>query len=281
MHGLKSCRWIARWSACLLLAGCATTGHHNATGQGDADKGHADEAVVFPDPAHSLMPEGSFVNLENLRNVSVGMTKQQLRDLLGAPHFNEGVIAVRQWNYIFDFRPHEGGSDTITCQYQVQFDKQYRASAIYWKPESCKSVLDEAEAAVAPPPPPQALPKEPLRLSSDALFEFDRADLTEAGRQQLSGLLQRISSASEVQDIQVVGYTDRIGSDGYNLELSRKRAQTVSDFLVAGGVAATVIHAEGRGKDNPLVQCQQKNLKPLIACLAPNRRVEVSGVSRG
>lgn len=276
MRGLKGYRWITRWSVCLLLAGCATAGHQKA-GDQSVDKSHADEAVVFPDPAHSLMPEGTFVNLANLRNVSVGMTKQQLHDLLGTPHFSEGVIGVREWNYIFDFHQRDGGAD-ITCQYQVQFDKHYRASALYWKPESCKSVLDEPMAVVAPPP--QALPKEPLRLSSDALFEFARAELTDMGRQQLGGLLQRVSSASEVQDIQVIGYTDRIGSDAYNLDLSRRRAQTVSDFLSAGGVPATVIHTEGRGKDNPIVQCQQKSRKALIACLAPNRRVEVSGVSR-
>lgn len=278
MHGLNGCRWIARWSACLLLAGCATAGHHKSGDQGSGDQGRADEAVVFPDPAHSLRPEGTFVNLANLRNVSVGMTKQQLYDLLGTPHFSEGVIGVREWNYIFDFHRHDGGAD-ITCQYQVQFDKHYRASGLYWKPESCKSVLDETVATVAPPAP-QPLPKEPLRLSSDALFEFARAELTDTGRQQLGGLLQRVSSASEVQDIQVIGYTDRIGSDAYNLDLSRRRAQTVTDFLSAGGVPATVIHTEGRGKDNPIVQCQQKNRKALIACLAPNRRVEVSGVSR-
>ena len=50
----------------------------------------------------------------------------------------------------------------------------------------------------------------------------------------------------------VTGYTDSVGSDAYNLRLSERRAQTVRDALVAGGVASTRITAKGMGKSNPV-----------------------------
>ncbi len=82
----------------VLLAGCSTTHSNISSGSND------DGEVSFPDPAHATMPEGIFVNIENLRKVAPGVTKDQLYNLLGGPHFSEGVFGVRRWNYIFDFR---------------------------------------------------------------------------------------------------------------------------------------------------------------------------------
>jgi len=121
------------------------------------------------------------------------------------------------------------------------------------------------------------MPTEPLRLAADAMFAFDSAVLTPEGRRNVDALLQQVRDASRVQTIQVIGYTDRIGSDRYNLVLSQRRAEAVRAALIAGGVPAAAIIAEGRGKADPLVQCEQAQRKALIVCLAPNRRVELSG----
>lgn len=263
----------------MLAAGCCTL--HAQVSPAGADDGGA---VAFPDPAHASRPEGTFVNLENLRNVAPGMTKDQLYALLGAPHFHEGVFGVRKWNYIFDFRKPGEGDTFFRCQYQVAFDKDHLASGFYWKPEACKSVLERplptVVAAPLPPPLQPSVHLAPTRLASDALFDFNRAELKAQGRQQLDDLLQKVRSASQVEDILVVGYTDRIGSDSYNLALSRRRADAVRNYLVAGGVQATSIQVDGRGKDDPVVQCSNTVRPELIACLAPNRRVELNGVAR-
>ena len=47
------------------------------------------------------------------------------------------------------------------------------------------------------------------------------------------------------------------------------------DYLVGKGVDKAKIETLGLGEKQPVVQCEQKNRKELIACLAPNRRVEV------
>ena len=49
----------------------------------------------------------------------------------------------------------------------------------------------------------------------------------------------------------------------------------VRDYLVSKGVDKAKIETIGLGEKQPVVQCDQKNFKELIACLQPNRRVEV------
>ncbi|ULU26392.1 OmpA family protein [Dyella terrae] len=249
-----------------MAAGSATPSHAQT----------ADAGPNFPDPARATMPEGAFVNVENLRKLAPGMTKQQLYDLLGTPHFSEGVFGVHRWNYIFAFR--ETGGGVIKCQFQIQFDKGHLAQAFYWKPESCKDLL----APPAPPsaPTPAVAPMMALTLSSDAMFGFDSATLSPEGKANLDRLLSQVQEASHIQDIMIIGYTDRIGSERYNLALSQRRAESVRDYLAAHGVSPAAMQVAGRGEADPVTQCNDKRRDRLIACLAPNRRVELKGTAR-
>jgi OOP family OmpA-OmpF porin len=286
MQRFKAFQWLVLPVACawlLLTTGCSTLNRHappSSQAQGD---------VTFPDPAKSTLPEGAYVSPENLRQVVPGMTKNQLYKLLGTPHFDEGVFGVKQWNYILNFRREDGEADFSRCQYQIDFDAKHRVQTTHWKPESCRLIVDKpkpAESAApqvaqaATPAPMPTLPSDPIRLSADALFSFNSADLTEEGRESLGQFMQEVLVASQLQDILVVGYTDRIGSSKANLRLSKQRAESVQGYLVQGGVPASAIHSEGRGEANPIVQCTDKNRTALIACLSPNRRVELSGSTR-
>ena len=121
-------------------------------------------------------------------------------------------------------------------------------------------------------------------LNSDVLFAFGKADLKPEGVEALSGLYQQIVEFQPKDGSAiVVGYTDRIGSDAQNQQLSEARARTVADFLVSQGLATSKIAIEGRGEADPVTgtQCDSvKGKNELISCLAPDRRVEVrvSGV---
>ena len=53
-------------------------------------------------------------NIESLRAVGPGVTKDQLYYLLGRPHFREGYAGVREWDYLFHFRVD---GKVVTCQY--------------------------------------------------------------------------------------------------------------------------------------------------------------------
>ena len=121
-------------------------------------------------------------------------------------------------------------------------------------------------------------------LNSDVLFAFGKADLKPEGVEALSGLYQQIVEFQPKDGSAiVVGYTDRIGSDAQNQQLSEARARTVADFLVSQGLATSKIAIEGRGEADPVTGTQCDGVKgknELITCLAPDRRVEVrvSGV---
>ncbi len=261
--------------AALLLGACASHGEHRATPSNSAADA---DTTSFPDPRKATLKEGLFVDVDNLRLFARGMSKRQLYSLLGTPHFGEGMWGVHEWNYLFNFRSTPGG-DYFTCQFKVDFDGKGIAQAAHWKPQACAAVLDPPRPPPPPAPAPAPMPTEPLRLAADAMFAFDSAVLTPEGRRNVDALLQQVRDASRVQTIQVIGYTDRIGSDRYNLVLSQRRAEAVRAALIAGGVPAAAIVAEGRGKADPLVQCEQAQRKALIVCLAPNRRVELSGMA--
>lgn len=230
----------------------------------------------FPDAARAFPRGGTFANLDNLRQYAPGMSKDQVHALLGTPHFNEGLWGVREWNYLFNLRPGVG-AEPVRCQFRVLFDADGKARSQYWKPASCAALLEPPKAAVLSPRA-QELPA-PLRLQADALFDFDSATLKPAGQERLRQLVRDAGDLQALRDVVVLGYTDRIGGDGYNFQLSQRRAQAVRDFLVAQGFPAGVVRAEGRGKAGPIIECPSGRSRAVIACLAPNRRVEISGVA--
>ena len=116
----------------------------------------------------------------------------------------------------------------------------------------------------------------PLNLEADALFEFDSAELTAAGRSRLDEVLSSLSAkALENKQIEITGYTDRIGPDTYNQGLSERRAQAVRDYLVSKGLPGNAINTQGLGASKPVVGCEGERGAALIDCLAPNRRTEI------
>ncbi|NKI69482.1 OmpA family protein [Collimonas pratensis] len=131
-----------------------------------------------------------------------------------------------------------------------------------------------------PPKPIVAVQPEKITLSADALFQFDKSDskdLLPKGRAELDDLAQKLATRKvTVTAIKVTGYTDRLGSAAYNQRLSLARANTVKRYLQDHGVTAP-IGVEGRGLQDQLVACTGVKPRPaLLACLQPNRRVEVT-----
>lgn len=137
-------------------------------------------------------------------------------------------------------------------------------------------------AAPAPAPVAAAPQVMEFKLAGDVLFAFNSAKLNDAGQAELATIVQQIKTAQPQQAaINIAGYTDRIGSDAYNLKLSKERAASVGDFLVSQGIPASIITAEGFGKADPVVACD--NVAPraeLIKCLQPNRRVIIRAIGQ-
>ncbi len=115
-------------------------------------------------------------------------------------------------------------------------------------------------------------------LSAGTLFPFDGSTLSANGKKVISDVVNSSKELSNTE-FEVYGYTDRIGSDAYNKNLSEKRANAVANELKANGLTNNQIKAvEGRGKSNPVTgnKCDAvKGRNAVIDCLAPDRRVEV------
>lgn len=117
-----------------------------------------------------------------------------------------------------------------------------------------------------------------FNLNSDVTFDFGKANLKPQAQSTLDGIYGEIAQINNAK-VAVAGYTDKIGSDAGNLKLSQRRADTVANYLVSKGVASDSISATGYGKANSVTgaTCDAvKGRKALIACLAPDRRVEIA-----
>lgn len=120
-----------------------------------------------------------------------------------------------------------------------------------------------------------------IDLAADTLFKFNgssEADLLPKGRQEILNVAQQISSQFvSVQQINLVGHTDRLGSAQYNQVLGQNRANTVRNILVQNGVDAAVIHTQSAGKNQPVTDgCFAIQARETLqACLQPDRRVSV------
>ena len=134
-------------------------------------------------------------------------------------------------------------------------------------------------AQPAPPPPPPPARFEKVTLSASELFGFDSAKLS-MPQPKLDDIAAALQADPSITDVDITGYTDRLGSSKYNQKLSERRANAVREYLISHGVDAKRLKAYGKGEKNPVVtDCHQKKRSELIACLAPNRRVEVEPIT--
>lgn len=138
-------------------------------------------------------------------------------------------------------------------------------------------------AAAPTPPPPPPMPARVTRritLDADTLFDFDKATLRPGGRAALDQLVVSIRDMTP-ETVTAIGHADRFGSAAYNQRLSERRAQTVKSYLVSQNIDANRIQAEGRGETQPLTkpgECRGRKSAKVIACLQPDRRVDVEVV---
>jgi OOP family OmpA-OmpF porin len=120
-----------------------------------------------------------------------------------------------------------------------------------------------------------------VAFSTEVLFDFDGTELRADGRKVLDDLAQKILAA-ELESIAATAHTDRMGDDAYNERLALRRADAIRTYLVGKGIPEKLMRVDSRGEREPVTagRCdalgeESRQNSNLIACLQPDRRVEI------
>lgn len=240
------------------------------------------QGVAFPVRESSYRSEGAVVSRETAQLLQPGLSKDQVRQLVGSPHFSEGLAGVRDWNYILRLPAGEGG--LIDCQLQLRFDDNRKVKSTHWQTQACASAAGPATSAAALAAKGSAgsgVAAADGWTESALMFPFGRSrvdDLSAEDQARLQALVARTAQRSAaVQRIVVSGYADRIGSGQRKQWRSLDRAHAVAALFVAKGIAPNVIEVVGRSDAEPQASCEgQQPRAALLDCLAPDRRVSVT-----
>ncbi|MGH8620615.1 MAG: OmpA family protein [Burkholderiales bacterium] len=150
------------------------------------------------------------------------------------------------------------------------------------QPVPAKAPIAAQPAAPKPEPTPAPVaPKPEGPVTATVLFDFDRSALRPGEAPKLDEFAARIKGRS-FDRLDAVGHADRLGSDQYNLALSKRRAEAVSAYLAGKGVEAGRIRADAKGEGAPVsgeacksMGAENRKNQKLIECLQRDRRVEV------
>ena len=166
------------------------------------------------------------------------------------------------------------------CWKNTYFDKATQGRV------ECGDAVEPAPVAVVEQAPQYV--DETVSLSAKTLFGFDKDVLRAEAQDNLKVLAQRLGQTN-VQAVRVEGHTDFMGSEKYNQALSERRANVVANYLVSNGVPASKTSAVGLGESQAQMTqvCEAevaklgakaskaKKREALIACIEPDRRVDV------
>ena len=121
----------------------------------------------------------------------------------------------------------------------------------------------QAPVESTPTPPPATAKPAPAPITEQevetlkqnfqrVLFDFDKASITDSGRQLLSANAKILTAHPNVV-VRIEGHTDHFGSDEYNLALGQRRAETVSQYLSSLGVSANQLKVISFGREKTIV----------------------------
>ncbi|MBL9038555.1 MAG: OmpA family protein [Archangium sp.] len=137
--------------------------------------------------------------------------------------------------------------------------------------DQCPDQPGPAELNGCPPPEEEedvVLESERIRIRNQVLYEFGSARIDKQSFPLLDEVAKVLLDNMDVGPVLIEGHTDNVGPRAFNIDLSRRRAKAVEDYLIEHGVETRRLRSEGFGFDKPIAP----NDTPLNR--AKNRRTE-------
>ena len=95
-------------------------------------------------------------------------------------------------------------------------------------------------------------------IVENIFYDFDKATLRPESTEALDGLVQMLNDNPNIT-IEMASHTDRVGTEEYNIDLSKRRAKSVIDYLIEHGIAPDRLQYQGYGKSRPKVVTKRIN----------------------
>ncbi|MBX3176960.1 MAG: OmpA family protein [Candidatus Hydrogenedentes bacterium] len=130
-----------------------------------------------------------------------------------------------------------------------------------------KPMVEEETKPPAPPVEQQPAPSRTAIVLNNVLFDFDKSNLKPEGKAELDKLIAEMQKFPG-DTVVVIGHTDSIGTDAYNMALGQRRADSVAAYLSANGIDASRIATKSMGESQPAVPNDTRANRAL------NRRAE-------
>jgi outer membrane protein OmpA-like peptidoglycan-associated protein len=141
-------------------------------------------------------------------------------------------------------KAHQAAAQSESLRQQAEKDKD---QAEYEKQELRARLLQQLNSILATRDSARGL----VANMSDVLFRSASFELLPGARERLAKV-SGIVLAYPTLHLAIEGYTDSVGSDDYNQQLSDRRAQAVRDYFVQQGINSAAVEAHGYGKTQPI-----------------------------
>lgn len=224
----------------------------------------ADEMYDWPDAQHFarkglLAAEGEVVQPEDLGNWD--LPEERVDEMTAARAKLVGLLDAGARDRVPEAAAR--AQTRLDCWVEQQ-EENHQADHIAACRDQFFAALAELETAAPAPAQPAAVQPETYVI----YFDFDKSNIKPEAAQILDRAIAD-AKAGGTPSISVTGHADRSGAEDYNLGLSLRRADSVREYLINGGVTAEQITVSGRGEAEPAVPTADGVKEPR------NRRVEV------
>ncbi len=235
----------------------------------------------------SYVTDGLGLLLSTEKPGNSSQTTLNYRATMNNPHLNM-LDEAEEWQLLSDVYKAKGGEQYVTIG-NFQKDRDLKVirrtqdmgakgnstwSYMYIDNVSVKPVQSKKDcsceneylASIAVDPPLELSEYKKIKLD-DILFDFDKDLLTDTALVQMEEVAQLLRRNRSMY-MEISGFTDIVGPDGYNLALSKRRAQQVIDHLKSKGIKDDRLKLTYFGKQNPVADNESEDGRH------QNRRVE-------